>query len=208
VQGAVYTAYTLWHIVYGPTKREIENLTTRNLTPEMALKILHSERADDKIWALNHMSDKIELTPGLLKKLMESISDDDVYLAERALHALKKEALNFEIQAELAKIFVNSGFLQKRLIIGKLKEVEKLNPEVTELFSENISQMNGTLVKNTLDMLNYHEVEDEMLNLQVAKLLNHENRYIAAQAFRFLDSANTNHGKIQKQIEKYRRKSQ
>ena len=25
VEGAVYTTYTLWHIVYGPTKREVEN---------------------------------------------------------------------------------------------------------------------------------------------------------------------------------------
>lgn len=208
VKGAVYTTYTLWHIVYGPAKREIEKLSTEILNPEIILKILKSEQLDDKIWVLNHMSDNIELNPELLAEIMELISGKDVYLAERALHALKKEALNFEVQNELVKVFMNSGFLQKRLIIQKLKEAEKLNPEVTGLFSQNISQFNGILVKNTLEMFNYHQVEDETLNAQVAALLAHENRYIAAQAFRFLDSANVTNRKTQKQIEKYRRKSQ
>ncbi len=146
VEGAVYTTYTLWHIVYGPTKREIEKLTIGKLNSELILKILDSNNLDDKIWVLNHIPNSVEITPELQNKFMEMIAGNDIYLAERSLNALKPESLTDDIQIKLINAFTETGFLLKRMIIQKLKQAPQLNIEVTTTLSSQLITMNGTLV--------------------------------------------------------------
>ena len=206
VEGAVYTTYTLWHIVHGPTKREIEKLTAARLDAELALQILNCNNLNDQVWTLNHMSGDMEITPDLLNKLIELISGKDIYLAERSLNALKPGAINSQIQQELAEIFSTSGFLQKRLIIQKLKEVKELNPEVVQIFSSELHNLNGTLTKNLLELYKIHTVDDSYTVSEVAKLLKHENRYISNQALLFLENIENPDKKTQKSVFKYKKK--
>jgi len=207
VEGAVYTTYTLWHIVHGPTKREIEKLTTARLDAELALQILNCNNLSDQVWTLNHISGDMEISPDLLDKLIELISGEDIYLAERSLNALKPEVINQHIQLELAKIFSTSGFLQKRLIIQKLQEIKELNAEVVQIFSSELCNLNGTLTKNVLELYKIHSVDDSYTVSEVTKLLKHENRYISNQAFQYLDNIENPDKKTQKSILKYKKKN-
>jgi len=208
VEGAVYTTYTLWHIVYGSTKREIEKLTTTKLNSELVLKILESNNNDDKIWVLNHISNSVKITPELQNKLMEIISGSDIYLAERSLNALKPDALTDSVQFELINIFNNTEFLLKRLIIGKLKQAPELSDEVATIISSQIKTMNGALVKNTLELFKLHNVNSETVIIQIAKLLKNENRYIAKQAFDYLNGTDNLNKKTLKKVEKYKKQLQ
>jgi hypothetical protein len=205
VEGAVYTTYTMWHIVHGPTKREIERLTIEKLDSDLALLILNKNNLKDQVWVLNHISGRMHISPELESKLMELINGKDIYLAERSLNALKPEAINKEIQLELAKIFTSSGFLQKRLILQKLKEIEELNPEVVQIFSSELYNLNGTLTKNILELYKIHAINDEYSISEVAKLLKNENRYISNQAFKYLESLDNLDKKTQKSIDKYKK---
>lgn len=205
VEGAVYTTYTLWHIVYGPTKREIEKHTTNKLDASLSLLILNSNNLKDQVWVLNHISAEMEISEQLQNKLMELISGKDIYLAERALNALKPEAINDEIQLKLAKIFQSSGFLQKRLIIQKLKESEKLITEVVQIFSSELNSLNGTLTKNILELYKTHGIYDCFTISEVAKLLRNENRYISSQAIIFLENIDDLDKKTIKAMDKYQK---
>lgn len=205
VEGAVYTTYSLWHVVYGPTKREIEKLTTNKLDSELCLQILTSNNLKDQVWVLNHISPKMEISITLQNKLMELISGSDIYLAERALNAIKPETITTAIQLKLAHIFQNSGFLQKRLIIQKLKACNNLNPNMVEVLSAELSGLNGTLVKNTLELYSIHSVADDFTVAEVAKLLKNENRYISNQAVQYLQSIDNVDKKTQKSMDKYLR---
>lgn len=207
VEGAVYTTYTLWHIVYGPTKSKIETLTTNKLDAELSLLLLNSNNIKDQIWVLNHISAKMEISEDLQNKLMELIAGKDIYLAERSLNALKTEAINDEIQLKLAAIFQSSGFLQKRLIIQKLKETDNLHPEVVQLLSSELNSLNGTLTKNLLEMYKLHSVQDQYSVSEVAKLLKHDNRYISSQAVSFLEGVDNLDKKTKKSIDKYKKRN-
>ncbi|NQU55239.1 MAG: hypothetical protein HQ522_22195 [Bacteroidetes bacterium] len=207
VEGAVYTTYTLWHITYGETKRTIEKLTSQKLNSELVLRILESNNLKDKVWVLNHISDKMKISPELLQKLMETISGKDIYLVERSLNALKPEVLTDDLQLKLATIFENSGFLQKRLIIQKLKETKQLSPEVVQLFSLAMNNMNGTLVKTTLELFKIHKIEVEQVEAQVSELLKNKNRFIANQAYQFLNRAEIIDKRTIKTIEKYKKRN-
>ncbi len=206
VEGAVYTTYTLWHIVYGTTKCEIEKLTIENLNSELVLKILESDNFEDRIWVLNHISNKMEITPELQNNLLTIISGNDIYLAERSLNTLNPETLTDSIQIELMAIFNNADFLRKRLIISKLKETPILAGNVVTYLSSELETMNGSLVKSTLELLKQHSINSEVVVIQIAELLKSENRYIAKQAFNYLKDLDNLNRKTLKKIDKYKRK--
>jgi hypothetical protein len=49
VSDAVYTTYTLWHLVYGETQKEIRRYTRERLTDELAIQLLGSADFEDKL---------------------------------------------------------------------------------------------------------------------------------------------------------------
>lgn len=208
VKGAVYTTYTLWHIVYGQTRREVENLTAQQLTPELTIKLLESKNIDDKVWALNHIPGKIEIDGELLNKLMHYISGKDIYLAERSLNVLTPDILgNDSIQQKLGVVFSNSGFLQQRLILEKLKDAPELHPALLYQLSEQLDEPNGILVKLMMELFISKNVEDQKVTEKVMELLKNENRYIANQALKYLENLNNVDRKTEKMIKKYKRKN-
>lgn len=207
VEGAVYTTYTLWHIVYGDTQHKIENLTDNNLSPKLVLRLFENEALKDKIWALNHISEETEITPEIQNKIFEFIGDEDVYLAERALNAMKQPTIEKkEVQERLVKILSETGFLQKRLILQRLQQAREIYPEVGEELAKNLKNMNGVLVKSTIQLFNNHEIEDNLVIEEVTRLLENENRFIASQAVQYLEQLDTPDKKTQRKLDKYKKK--
>ena len=208
VKGAVYTTYTLWHIVYGQTKREIENLTAMQLTPRLTMQLLDSKNIDDQIWALNHIPGKIEIDKKLLHKLMENISGKDVYLAERSLNVLSPEILdNDSIQQQLGNIFTQSGFLQQRLILEKLKAAPSLRPVLLNQLSGKLNETNGILIKLMMELFISKNVNDNTVVEVTRQLLKHDNRYIANQALKYLETLDYADKKTERSIEKFKKKN-
>ncbi len=207
VKGAVYTTYTLWHIIYGPTKREIENLTAQQLTPGLTMKLLESKNIDDQVWALNHIPGKVNTDTKLLKKLMDNISGEDVYLAERSLNVLSAEILeNGNIQQQLGNIFTHSGFLQQRLILEKLKAAPSLHPELLHQLSGELNKTNGILIKLMMELFISKNVNDDTVTANARQVLKNDNRYIASQALKYLENLDNVNKKTERSIEKYKRK--
>ncbi len=208
VKGAVYTTYTLWHIVYGQTQREIELLSSENLSPQLISKLLDSQSIDDQVWALNHISNKIQVTPEIQDKLFSYISGEDIYLAERALNAMNTNMLaNKKVQMQLAEKFKNVGFLHRRLILQKMNEAPELFPEVLSEFNTQLSGMNGTLVKSWIELLLKFGIQDKQVVEEVQKLLENENRYIANQALKYLENLDNTDKKVARDIRKYKKKN-
>lgn len=207
VEGAVYTTYTLWHIVYGETKREIENLTNKNLTPKLVLRLLESEVLEDNIWTLNHISEKTEITPGIRNKIFEFIGGEDVYLTERALNALKPATLSDkEIQEQLTEGFSEAGYLQKRLILKRLEQAPVIHPETAEKLAGEMKNLRGALVKTAIGLFEKHDIENKKVINEIAGLLQNENRFIANQAAQYLEQLNTPDKKTQRELDKYKKK--
>jgi len=208
VKGAVYTTYTLWHIIYGPTQREVELMTTKNLTGPLIVQLFNSESLTDQVWALNHITDKIEITPRLQNKIFKYISGEDIYLAERALNALPDTLLsNEKMQLKLAEIFEKSDFLKKRLILQSMKNSTVFHDVAIEQLCNELSNLNGTLVKDLVELLVLFKVDEKQVVEKIQPLLKDENRYIATQALKYLESLDNPDKKTERRIEKYRRKN-
>lgn len=205
VEGAVYTTHTLWHIVYGSTKTEVEKQSIGRLNSAFVLKILNSEYMRDQVWVLNKLNSSVVITEDLRNKLMELISGTDVYLAERALNALKPGSMTKEVQSELVGIFATSGFLQKRLILQKYKESETLSPEIIPVLTAALPELNGTLAKSLLELYQLHSVHDGETVAVVRDLLKEDNKHIAKQALSYLENLDNPDKKTLKSIQKYKK---
>ncbi len=203
VEGAVYTTYTLWHTVYGQTKREVENITVEKLTPESTFEILTSDLPEDRIWMLNHIPKSLEFTPELRDKLLEYISGNDAYLTERALNAFPSAQLSDSVQQQLSEIFKNAGQIQKRYILQKLDEAHSLNNAAAVNLSAELSTLNLSLVRQVLDLFSHKKIDDEQVSDNVAGLLSNDNRSISEMAYRFLENKAKLSRKTQRSLEKY-----
>lgn len=208
VEGAVYTTYTLWHIAHGSTKLAIEKLTTKNLNADLTFQILEKGDIRDKVWVLNHIPKTMEFSAPLNAELLHLISGNDIYLAERALNAIKPDQLTEQIQSKLTAVFYSSGFLQKRLILLKLKEAPQLNMKIIPSLTSDLNSLNGALIKALFELFKIHSVDEEALSKQISYLLKNDNPYIANQAFNYLDSNSNLDKKTQNDLNKYKKRMQ
>lgn len=207
VEGAVFTTYTLWHIVYGTTQHEIENLTSKNLTPQLTLQLLTNEALVDKIWALNHISEETEITPLIENKILELIKGKDVYLAERALNALKHELLaENHIQHQLVSIFSETSYLQKRLILKRLEQAPVIHSEPAGKLAAEMQNLRGALVRTAIQLFEKHDIKNKKVIDEVTGLLENENRFIASQAIHFLEQLKDPDKRTQRKLVKYKKK--
>ena len=89
VEGAAYTTYKLWNIVYGSTQDIVVHLTEKQLKPDLLDLILKSPDISDRIWALNRLDQSIPLTSNLTSSLLDIISGEDYFMAYSAINAIK-----------------------------------------------------------------------------------------------------------------------
>ena len=205
VEGAAFTTYTLRTLVYGPIQDEVESLTRQALSEELVLKILESPDVSDRIWALGHVRDHLELTPALRVAILNFIDDDNYSLAERAVHAIGSGELESNaLQMLLLEKFYQSDYGLQKLILDKLKEAPQLDAKVTADLAQNLKKWEGGLLSNVLDLYIAQKVYDIETCRMVSELLQNENRYISQKAFNFLESNGQSYEEVDKQLDVYR----
>lgn len=204
VQGAAYTTYTLWNLVYGPTENVITHMTEMQLTPELSDLILNSPELSDKLWMLNRIDQSSRLEPKLTSRLLEMISDDDFYLTYNVINALssvhfRSAALQIGLFSKYEKV---SHSVQK-MIIDKFMEAPFLEQEVVISSRNMLDQLNGKQLGDILKMYSAHTIYDLETCKTVAKILQNENRFISGQAYKFLELSKTTDKEIIAQIDRY-----
>ncbi|QDK77873.1 hypothetical protein EXU85_04420 [Spirosoma sp. KCTC 42546] len=207
VEGAAYTTYKMWHVVYGSTQADVTRLTEKSLSPDFILTILESPDLTDKIWALNHIRGFVPLTPALQNSLLGFISPTDYNLAERAIQAFGAGDLQSNaIQQALFTKFNKSGYALKKLIVGKFKEAPVLDEQVKKTFAESLTSLNSELISNVLDLFRKHKVTDADTCRLVAQLLTNRNELIAQKAFAYLNATPVRDTLIEMQMKAYKLK--
>lgn len=207
VEGAVYTTYMLWHLIYGPTQQGVVNLTTKALSPGLLVKILESPVQSDKMWALNHINGYIKLTPELRDKIIQSINNDNYSLAERAINSINPVELQSDsLQLLLLDRFHETDYSIKKLLIDKLKEAPDLNKQVKINLANNLMDLNVEILSRVLEVFKQHKVSDMETYHKIAKLLQNENSFISNKAFDFFNNVEVNDKEIENLLNKHKSK--
>lgn len=207
VEGAVYTSYTLWHIVHGNTKNEVQKLGLHYFSEELAMLILDSPGLDGKIWMLNILAGKKKWNEKLQQKVLLLINNRNFYLSERAINSFGPELMaSEEFQNKLFTVFESSDYAVKRLIIQKFSKAPFLSEEVKARLASRLSGFKDALAQNVLDLFIQHRVDDLTSCSHISELLDHKNRFLARKAFNYLDQRSIDDRKIRKRLKAYNSK--
>jgi len=206
VKGAAYTTYTLWNIVYGSTMNLIEQHTEKQLTPNLIDLILKSPDISDKVWVLQRIGQSTVLNAKLTSSLLDIIASDDFFLSYTALNSIHTLHLNSgALQLELFSIYIEANHSVKNMIVEKLLEAPFLNPELVDASRKLLKNLNGQQLKNFLKLYTKFQVKDLQTCLSISEILQNDNKYIAHQAYGFLQSSGISDPVIKDRIVKYER---
>lgn len=207
VEDAVYSTFTIWHIVYGNTQNAVRNHTRKNLHPDLVLKILDSENHGDVLWGLENLPAEQNWTTDLRAKLFDLVASGEPTISEKAIESIPPAILaDGQNQLNLFFYFAESSFFTQLKILRKLEEAPFLAPAIELRLAEKLPELNGSMIKNVLDLFAKHQIKQPESEEIIAGLLDHENQFIARKAFQFLERYPTENKKIERQLKKYESK--
>jgi hypothetical protein len=207
VKGAAYTTYTLWNMVYGPTRDLVIRHTESQLSPDLIVLILNSPDKSDRVWALNRIDQSIELNSELSSALLNIITGKEFFLTYSAINAI--ESVHLESDSFQSEFFSKYGEVNhsiKKMIIEKLMEAPYLSTDVLQSSGSLLEQLNGQQLGDFLRLYTRHSIDDLETFRTVARILQNENRYISQKAYEFLMGVNSSDPIIIESLDAYGRK--
>lgn len=204
VEGAAYTTYTMWNIVYGPTQDLVSSRTEEELTPELAALILQSPSSRDKLWAIDQLARFEELDTKVAEALLTIMDGEDFFTAYSAINAITAAHLTSEsLQIGLLSKYKSLNHSLGKAIIERLKAAPKISPEVVKSSRRLLADLNGQQLGHVLELYHQHTIYDATTGQAVAKLLKDENRFIAEKAYRYLLEVQTDEAAILQALADY-----
>lgn len=204
VPGAAYTTYKMWHVVYGETQEEVQNLTLETLTADLALHILDSPDRGDRVWALNHLRGRVKLGTPLRERILSLIGTGPYNLTERAINALNGTELRSDtVQTLLTGKLMQGSYAIKKLIIAKLTEAPSLAAPTVDSLTTILTGTHPELTSNILDLFTRHHIADTATCRQVATLLGSPNAFVARKAYKYLAGIKISDPTVLREISKY-----
>lgn len=128
VKDAVYTCYTLWHMVYGHLREEILRILNSRLSTEYLKRMLNSKKKEHQIWAIQSVSKNPHYQEAFNKSIINLITSDDTHVSNVAIQYIQSlgqldSALQVELVNVMSDVDLNTKHRILRLII-QLRDVE------------------------------------------------------------------------------------
>ncbi|RNL82495.1 hypothetical protein ED312_17000 [Sinomicrobium pectinilyticum] len=187
IEGAAYTTYKLYTILYGPTQQLVRDWTMQCWGKEFMLEVIRSNNLYDVFWGLENVKGKLKEYPRLQEQVLDMIRSENYSLSEKAIHALEpKDLENITVQLKLLESLNGLDFGRKKRILELFGETSQLFPETVEQFNSRISDMEIPLKVLILEIFKEHEVVDGTTLHTVNGLAHSGNPYISRKAKEYL----------------------
>jgi hypothetical protein len=205
VEGAAYTTYTMWNIVYGATQSLVKEITEKQLTPALLARILQSPSGEDQIWGLRKINGSKKMETNVADALLKIIGSEDYFPAYTAVEALQPVHLTSEnLQIQLFSKYATVNYSLRKPIMDKLKEAPEISPEVINKSRELLEDLNGEQLGQILELYVRHAVYDRATTQSVIELLKKDNRFIAGKAYQYLSALPGKDDAVVQALKEYR----
>lgn len=153
IEGALYSCYTLWHLVHGQVRHKIEDYLRSIYSRELGDSLLYSNYPDYQFYALKNM-EAVEYHRHL-PQLAHIFKEREPLIRNYILKKLPKEVwkeahFSEELYSAFSKIDLNSRTLL-------LKNLSHANLNAATLLSEQVSKMTRNQLKMYLQFLEEDE---------------------------------------------------
>ena len=189
VEGAAYTTYLLWSVLYGSAQDVVRQKTESQLDNELILKILGSPSSLDQIWGLNRIDPGSLLTAMIEQRLLKIIGANEFSVAHSAINAISQTHLRSgDLQQGLFAIYQEGQSNLRKPILDKLDLAVELDQSVLDNSYNLLPNLNGNELGQWLKLYDSHAIGDLATYKAVARLLENKNNFIARKAYGFLEN--------------------
>lgn len=194
VKDAVYTCHTLWHTVYGPSQKFIDNILTQRLSSEYLKLMLASQKPKYVSWAIKTIEKHLVYHEAFHMQIMQHIKSDNTSISQQALDYFQPRLLeNVIVQHQFIQLLSNVNTNIKYEILWKFIEYgntdEYVVLDLLKIFNEQymeIGMYNLILKLITPE----HLKENEEIVKIIKKMSENENGYIRNLSRRLLEKMN------------------
>lgn len=150
VGGAVYSTYTLWHIVYGKIANKINSFTQKLVDQDLLQKFLLSDNHHYHHFTLDHFSaENLDLHR---KGLINLIVNGNIFVAEKAVKKVSTSLDDHLWQAELTRIYDDIIYQKQQFILEALQS-EKLHKTALQQLTGYLPEQSEVKVKQILSLV-------------------------------------------------------
>jgi len=189
VGGAVYTTYTLWHLVHNGEKEQLAGLTTHELSRNSLIDhILASGNDKYVLFLLDLFSQaKIQQADKLKPLVMRGLRENsDVRLQELALKSLGLLDINApDVQESIAEAYTAAPAGLRLRMLTSLKGLQKVSKALYAALEEDVHLENEWFSARVLDLLRFSPSQSPAVTERARELLESKNDYVrtVAEAF-------------------------
>lgn len=190
VKNAVYTTYTLWHLVHGGEKEQLSQLTVELLKDERYVKTLLSAATLKFDYFLLDMLAQLKLRQseqlnGLMVRGLRS--EDDPFMQDLALKALARADVSTPtLQSEVAEMYRSASPDVKLRILTALKNLKQVHASLASALLKDLDPQNEWFAVKILPLLLNGPAASENTLRTVRKLLESGNQTVREAARQFL----------------------
>jgi hypothetical protein len=191
VKDAVYTCYTLWHTVYGPTFQKIKSILYERVDKAFLSQIFNQSDQDYVIWGINFVKNHQEYHQEFYKRICALIKSENTDISKIALKYFSPSILtDVSIQKELASMEVSAN--RKFDIIWLLSTLPDVSNEaITHLLGQYESdQISSTMLGYVYKMISSEKLKDPRILEKLKIFMNDDNQYVKNITKQLLSSVN------------------
>ncbi len=193
VKDAVYTTYTMWHLIHVGEDEQLALLTYRylNENPQVLSASLHQDAPEYLTFLLNGISSgSLDVTPGLISVVLKGLNHPDVSLKNAAFIATGHLPLgNREIQDEISQVYKQWVLPDKNRFLQSAAGLETLHEKLYETLAGDLDESNTWFLSTLIPVLAIAEVQSPEVIEKIRKLEKSGNPQLENAARRFLTRA-------------------
>lgn len=192
VQDAVYTTYTLWHLVHNGEKEQLMGLTADAINRHPLIDRILESGSRKYIYFLLELftQSKIDHADKLTPLIIEGLkSGGDLHLQNLCLKSLTRLDINaLETQKRIADIYSPAPEDFRLRILTALKDITRVSRSLYSVLEGDVHRENEWFAEKVLNLLSKASTHSPRVIEGARKLSESKNSYIKESADRFLES--------------------
>lgn len=189
VKDAVYTTYTMWHLIHVGEGEQLALLTYRylNQNPQLLALSLQQENPDYTSFLIRGVATgQIKSDSILTSLVISSLNHSDAMLKGTAFKAVSSLPLQDEtIQNQLANTYSNWPIPDKNLFLQSLAGINLLYPKLYLALSSDLSQPNAWFVSSLVKVLSKSKEQSREVLAKIKEMEKSDNPTLAEAAKEF-----------------------
>lgn len=169
VDGALYSCYTLYHIVHGPLSDSIQQDMDRHFDSRVQDKLLESHFADYQLYVLKKMADTafIRYQDQVMEIFKKAIPLNRIYIMKKMPFEMWTDE---QVQVAISSYYNDMDVNSQSFMLRKMAEINNLDHQCLLHLSQNVISMSRNQLKSYIRMLSHNK---ERLTPEILQEISH-----------------------------------